>query len=292
MKSALHVVVVAGGSGTRFWPVSRQKRPKQLLDLDGRGPLLAQTFARVRTLGPQSAWWMVVGSAYASACRRCVPKVTSRHVLVEPCGKNTAPAIGLAAAHLEREDPNALLVALASDHHIRDEKAWVAALKKAAAAAARGSIATVGLTPTRAETGFGYIQRGEPVADLPGAYRVARFREKPDAPTARQYLAAGDHYWNASVFVMQPRVFLAELTRQKPAMAKSLRKIQEAIGTRRYQRVLEASYAEMESISIDYAVMEHAQSVTVVPADCGWSDVEAGRRSARCGEPTRPAMSS
>jgi len=216
---------------------------------------------------------MVVGSAYAEACRQAVPDIAPGHVLVEPIGKNTAPAIGLAAAHLEREDPEALLVVLASDHHIRNEPAWVEALKKAATAAADGSIATVGLRPTRAETGYGYIQRGEPVGQVAGAWRVARFREKPDTKTAEQFVASGDHFWNASVFVMQPKTYFAELTRQRPAMARSLRKIQEAIGTPNYGRVLGACYAEMESISIDYAVMEHAERVTVVSADCGWSDV-------------------
>jgi mannose-1-phosphate guanylyltransferase len=273
MLDSLHVVVVAGGSGTRFWPLSRKSRPKQLLDLDGRGPLLSQTFSRVRSLAPPSAWWMVVGSAYAQACRDCVPEIPTGQVLVEPFGRNTAPAIGLAAAHLERLFPDALFVALASDHHIRDDAAWAQALKCAAAVAEKGGIATVGLNPTHAETGYGYIQRGDADKDVNGAYRVVRFCEKPDRARAEEFLRSGDYLWNASVFVMRPATFFAELSRQKPLMARAFKRVQSAIGTREYETVLREVYSQLESISIDYAVMEHAQQVTVVPVQCGWSDV-------------------
>jgi mannose-1-phosphate guanylyltransferase len=272
-RPILHAVVIAGGSGTRFWPLSRHARPKQLLDLSGEGPLLRATFKRVESVSPPHAWWMVVGASHADGCRQAAPEVGAAQVLVEPMGRNTAPAIALAAIHLERSDPEAIMAVLPADHHVRDRQAFCAALTGAAQVAARGPIVTLGIRPTHPETGYGYIQMGAADTRGGGAHKVQRFCEKPDLARAEAFLAQGGFVWNAGIFVMRPQTFLAELERQLPETHAAMRKLQDVIGRPDYPRRLEEVYGKIKSISIDYGVMEHAADVAVVPVECGWSDV-------------------
>lgn len=268
----LRAVVLAGGSGTRFWPLSRSHRPKQLLDLSGQGVLLWQTFDRIEPVIVSKQWWMVVGAAHAQGCAEAVPSVSSERVLVEPCARNTAAAIGLAALHLVKEDPDAIMVILPADHHVRDSSAFCAALTLAAQAAARSGIVTLGIKPSRPETGYGYIESGRAGAQ-DGVFEVASFKEKPDSKTAQSYLESGNFLWNAGVFVVRADCILNELENQQSDLYAGLMKLADHIGADDYEAQLQAIYETLPSVSIDYAVMEHAREVSVIPLECGWSDV-------------------
>ncbi|MBT6175977.1 MAG: NTP transferase domain-containing protein [Deltaproteobacteria bacterium] len=268
----LRAVVLAGGSGTRFWPLSRPHRPKQLLDLSGQGILLWQTFDRIQPVVAPKHWWMVVGAAHAQGCHDVVPDVSSERVLVEPCARNTAAAIGLAALHLVHEDPDAMMVILPADHHVRDSAAFCEALDLAARAAAKSGIVTLGIKPSRPETGYGYIEAGKE-SGLDGVFQVSSFKEKPDLKTAQSYLDSGNFLWNAGVFIVRADYILNELKVQQIELHRGLMKIGEHIGTDVYDAQLASIYETLPSVSIDYAVMENAHEVSVIPLECGWSDV-------------------
>ena len=272
--SGVHAVVLAGGSGTRFWPLSRRRRPKQLLPLGGPETLLQQTFARLAPQISADRLWLVVGQAHAEACRTAAAQVSEERVLVEPRARNTAPALALAAVHLMRAHPDAVMLALPADHHVADREAFGRAVARAATLAAQGSIATLGIQATYPATGYGYIARGERLAGETEAYALTRFCEKPDAQTAARLLARGGYDWNAGIFALQPAVYLHELRRQLPAVFDAMQRVGEAIGTAAYPEVLAAAYAHLESISIDHGIMEHARTpAAVVPVACGWSDL-------------------
>jgi mannose-1-phosphate guanylyltransferase/mannose-6-phosphate isomerase len=282
----VHIVVMAGGSGTRFWPVSRREHPKQLLRLGGGDTLLAQTFARVTALAPPAQWWMVVGAHHADACADAVPNLPREHVLVEPEAKNTAAAIALAAMAVRRSDPNAVMVVLPADHFVRDSDSLVAALEKATEIAERDVIVTLGIEPTYPETGYGYIKRGSEDPSVKGAYAVQAFVEKPNAERAVQLLLGKDHYWNAGMFVMRPVVVEDEIKRSLPDLDTAMRRIEDAvphgnIGSLRGRAgdfsdataIVKEAYRSLKSVSIDHGVMEKARAIAVVPVSCGWSDI-------------------
>lgn len=256
-------IVMAGGVGSRFWPVSRRARPKQLLDLFGDGPMLRVTVERVAPIVPLERTLVVTSELLRAAVSEALPELPSDNLLCEPCGRNTAPAVGWAAAVIRRRDPDALLMVLPADQHIADVPAYQATCRRAIAAAADGAIATLGIPPTRPETGYGYILRGEERAE--GVYAVDAFKEKPDADTALAYLADGRYAWNAGIFFMPAALFLAELARFEPELAAAL----EVMGDADVDRV----YPTLEKISVDYAVMERSDAVVVVPGRFGWSDV-------------------
>ena len=216
---------------------------------------------------------MVVGDEHAAACRKAVKDVPPEHVLVEPLAKNTAPAIALAAIHLAHEDPEALMVVLPADHTVRDPAAFCEALRRAVALAAHGPIVTLGITPTYAETGYGYIERGAADARVEGSFAVKRFVEKPDPVRAQAFLARGGFSWNAGIYVMRPFAYLKELERQLPETHAAIQRVAPLIGKARYAEILKRAYAEIGAISIDKGVMEGASEVAVTPVDCGWSDV-------------------
>jgi mannose-1-phosphate guanylyltransferase len=270
----LRIVVLSGGAGTRFWPVSRRRRPKQLVRLGGAGSLLRGTLERVRQLSPPSAWWLVAGRDHAEACRAEVPEVPAGQVLVEPVGRNTAAAIGLAAVHLVRRDIDAVMAILPADHSVARPEELCRALSLAREVAlATPVIVTLGVKPDRPETAYGYIEAGAALPGRAGAFQVERFREKPDLETAKALLDRGGHSWNAGIFVMRARAYLDEVARHLPEVASRLQRIAGAIGTDRYDATLAEAYDTMPNVSIDYGVMEKAREVAVVPVDCGWSDV-------------------
>lgn len=255
---SLHSVILAGGSGTRFWPLSRAQRPKQFLALATDRTLIADTFARVEPLCGAAQVWVVCGKDHAARVREALPRLPEKHLIVEPAAKNTAPAIALACAAALREDPDATLVVLPSDHHVAKPEAFREALALAASACQKGDLLTLGIRPTRPETGYGYLRRGAPRGD--GTYAVEAFVEKPDAATAQKYLQDPAYSWNAGIFVFRAEAMMEALRRHQPRIVASL-----------------DDFSKMPSISIDYGVMEPESQTTrriaLVPGDFGWSDV-------------------
>lgn len=267
MFSHVWSVLLAGGVGSRFWPVSRAARPKQLLDLFGEGPMLRATLARALPLAPPERSIVVTSQALAPTVRALLPEVPGELVLAEPSGKNTAPAIAWAARVALERDPDAVLMVLPADHHIADVPAFRAACERALTLA-KDRLVTIGIVPTHPETGYGYIQRGAPLDG--DAFAVRAFVEKPDLPTAATYLAGGEHLWNAGMFFMSARLYLGELAAHRPALAAVL---DEAASASDVLRI----WPRLESISVDYAVMERSARIAVVPGSFGWSDVGSWR---------------
>ncbi|HET8542101.1 MAG TPA: mannose-1-phosphate guanylyltransferase [Anaeromyxobacter sp.] len=277
----IYPVVMAGGSGTRFWPLSRKDRPKQFLPLAGDAPLLAATVARLPPLAKARETYVVCGPAHATAARRMLPELPAGNFIVEPCARNTAPCVGLAALHVAAREPRGVIAMLPADHHIAKPKAFRDALAAAAALAASGSIATIGIHPSRPETGYGYLKvgprlagrgRGRGKASGP-AHKVERFVEKPDVVTAARYLADGGYLWNSGIFVFRADVILDEIGRAMPVLGEQLDVIGQSLGTPAYAKTLKRVFPDCPSISIDYGVMEKSKRIVVVPATFGWSDV-------------------
>lgn len=270
----VHLVVLAGGAGTRFWPASRASRPKQLLPLAGPEPLIRRTALRLLEL---SAWERVLvagGRAAEAGTRALLPEVPPENVLVEPVPRNTAPCIGWAAARIARSDPDALVVVVPSDQHVVDVEGYRAAVRAALADAAEGHIVTIGIPPTRPETGFGYIELGGPVeAGPPRAVDARRFVEKPSRERAEEMLATGRFVWNAGMFVFRARDMLAALRAHLPALADGLARFDAAAREGREAEVVLAEFGALPSISVDHGVMEKLPALRVVPADVGWSDL-------------------
>ncbi|MHB1846061.1 MAG: mannose-1-phosphate guanylyltransferase [Deltaproteobacteria bacterium] len=267
----LFPLILAGGSGTRFWPLSREARPKQLLPLAGKRPLIADTFERLRGLAPPRDVSVVCGAAHARAVRRALPRLLPANVMVEPAARNTAPCIGWAALRVRERDPKGVLIVLPSDHHVADAPGFREVLRRCASVAAEGPFCTVGIRPTHPETGYGYLRLGAELA--PGVRGVAAFVEKPDLARAQAYVAGGDHLWNGGIFAFRVDVLLREIERQLPKLWAVLRRLAPAIGTSREGAAVRRHFPKAPSISIDYGVMEKAERVAVVPADVGWSDL-------------------
>lgn len=274
----LHAIVMAGGSGTRFWPASRAALPKQLLPLAGERTLLQDTVARLDGLVPPDRILVVTSARLLDAARHQLPEVAESGLVGEPCKRDTAPCVGLAALLVSRHDADATMAVMPSDHVIRPVAAFQAAIRQAAALVESrpGRLVTFGIRPTYAAEGFGYIQQGEPLAvgpdDAP-AHAVARFREKPPASVARDYLAAGTYLWNAGIFVWKAKTILAALAERQPETLQRLERIAAAWDTPHRDDVFAAEFAAIRGISIDYAVLEHAADVAVIEAPFTWDDL-------------------
>jgi mannose-1-phosphate guanylyltransferase len=265
-------VIMAGGVGARFWPSSRAARPKQLLDLTGSGTtMIAATLARLAPEIPAERVLVVTGRATAVAVRKALPTVPRENILAEPVGRNTAPCIGWAALHARRRDPDAVLAVLPSDHLVRKPEEFHAGLRKAVGAAREGALVTCGIAPDRPETGFGYIELGEPISD--GVCRVVRFVEKPDLETAKGYVASGRFAWNSGMFFFSAARVLDEIARQMPELKRGLEEIDAGIAAGDERAVVERVFPKLPAQSIDYGVMERAAGIACVPLDIGWSDL-------------------
>ena len=270
-RARVWAVIMAGGAGTRFWPASRQRRPKQLLPLGGGDePLLAATVRRLAPLVTEERVVVVTGEHLADATARAVPGVPRAQILCEPAPRNTAPCIAWASATIARLDPDAVVMVLPSDHFITDEPAFRAVLERAVASAERGRVTTIGIVPTRAETGYGYIELGDALDDAPGARAVARFVEKPDRARAEQFLAGKKHLWNAGMFFFRAREMKDLVARHLPDLAAGIATIDASPAD---VDVLRAVFPKLPSISIDHGVMEKASGLAVVPGEFGWNDV-------------------
>jgi mannose-1-phosphate guanylyltransferase len=284
---AAHAIILAGGRGTRFWPRSRTRTPKQLLNIVGDDTMLEQTASRLAPLFPPSRQWVVTNTDQAAAVRKQMPRVPASHILAEPVGRNTAAAIGLAAAHLLHagmgKENDALMAVLPADHYIAKPAAYLKIVRAALHVAhAAGSLVVLGIPPSRPETGYGYIERHRSKAvDADGVpvYAVRQFTEKPELARARKYVAAGRYYWNAGMFFWRVSTFLGNLEKFLPDTHDALMRLAAEIGTARYARMLARIYPKLENISVDYAILEPvtrrvaAPSVFVLPAEVGWSDI-------------------
>ena len=277
--SRFWAVIPAGGAGTRLWPLSRAARPKFLLQLLGERSLLQQTVDRLAPLAPPERTLIVCGPSHAAAVARQIPDLPESNILVEPSPSGSGPAIALAAAWIARRDPNAVMGSFAADHVVNDESAFVHAVRTAIVAAGSGDLLTIGLTPTRPETGYGYVERTDDLlVSTPdgSAYRATRFHEKPDAARAADYLASGRYLWNASMFVWRVDALLAGVERWQPELHAGVSRIAAAWGEPEQEQVTAEVWAGLAASTIDEGVLEPAAAagqVAVVPAELGWSDV-------------------
>src|SRR5580704_7572106 len=278
-KTNFHPVILAGGRGTRFWPLSRQRRAKQLLALDGKQTMIQQTVARLLPLASPARFWVITNEHLRRGCSRQLPRLSRRQILAEPVGRNTAPAIGLAAFILMNTDPDAVIGLFPSDHVIGDEKRYRDVLKHGIEIAAAGeNIVVLGILPTRPETGYGYIEAG--LLFEGAALRVRRFTEKPDAVRAAEFVKAGNYFWNSGMFLWSARTLADALLEHLPKTASWLQQIAATFGTRKFDATFARLYPKCENISIDYAVLEprsgkgeQNSNIICLPADFGWNDL-------------------
>ena len=272
-------VILAGGRGTRFWPLSRKKHAKQLLALDGKDTMIQQTVARLLPLAPPHQFWIITNRDLRPAILKQLPKLMKAQILAEPAGRNTAPAIGLAAFLLLRENPDAVIGMFPSDHVIADEKSYRATIERGAKIASAGeNIVVLGIRPTRAETGYGYIETGR--ISSGEALPVRRFTEKPDAEKAAGFVAAGNYFWNSGMFLWSARTLANAMREHLPKTASLLEEMATVFGTRKFARTFRRLYPKCENISIDYAVLEprsakgeRTSNIFCLPADFGWNDL-------------------
>jgi mannose-1-phosphate guanylyltransferase len=275
----LHAVIMAGGSGTRFWPESRSLRPKQLLRLVGERTMIQSTVDRLGELVPSERVLIVTGAQLVDEIWNQLPQLPAKAILGEPCRRDTAPCIGLAALAIVRDDPEGVMAVMPSDHVIRPEEDFRSAIAAAAELVEQNPdrIVTFGICPTYAAESFGYIERGEPldspVTGAASVYHVKRFKEKPKAEAAREYLAAGTFYWNSGIFIWKAATILRAIEHRQPQMYSRLATIAQAMESPRFEQVLAREFEAIEPISIDYAVMEHARDVLVIEAPFSWDDV-------------------
>ena len=272
-------VIMAGGVGSRFWPRSREKSPKQLLEIVSKGTMIQNTVKRIESVIDPKHTIIVTNKLQKAAIVKQLPHIAAENIIVEPLGRNTAPAIGLAAAFIRRTDPEAVMVVLPADHIMQDEAEFHRVLNLAIWVAYESKrLITIGIHPTRPETGYGYIQviddedRSNPYFER-GVFRVKTFAEKPNLETAKQFLESGDFLWNSGMFIWRVDAIMREIEHLLPEMAQEMKKVEDALDSDKYDHVLETAYRTIRAISIDYGVMEKAHDVLVLRGNFGWSDV-------------------
>jgi mannose-1-phosphate guanylyltransferase len=273
----VYAVIMAGGSGTRFWPKSTKSLPKQFLNLFGEGTMIQNTAKRIEPIIPQERIMVVTNQSYVPIVKEQLPKVPADNIVGEPVAKNTAPCVAIAAELLQKKDPDAVMVVLPADHHITDPDRFMDILRTAVAKAESGNhLVTIGITPDRAETGFGYIH-----GDLANSEQlegnalnpVQAFTEKPNVKKAEEFLASGEYFWNSGMFVWKASTVLKEIENHLPEMYAELEVASRELYTGMHQASISDFYHACESISIDYGIMERSDSVFVVPGEFGWNDV-------------------
>jgi mannose-1-phosphate guanylyltransferase len=279
MASKFYPVILAGGRGTRFWPLSRKKRAKQLLALDGKQTMIQQTLARLLPMTPAKQSWIITNNDLRPEILRQLPRLRKEQVVAEPVGRNTAPAIGLAAFILRRTDPEAVIGLFPSDHVIANAQRFREVLTEGIEVAASGeNIVVLGIQPTRPETGYGYIETGSLAAG--NAFHVQRFTEKPNAEKAAEFLRSGNYFWNSGMFLWSAKTLANALIEHLPKTAPLLEEIAAAFGTSKFAAAFKRIYPKCENISVDYAILEprsakgeQGSSIFCLRADFGWNDL-------------------
>ncbi|MFH1139799.1 MAG: mannose-1-phosphate guanylyltransferase [Pseudomonadota bacterium] len=272
----LYVVIMAGGRGARFWPVSTKERPKQFLPIVGPEPMIVKTFLRVSPLVPIERIFVVAGSSHFQGIKEALPGLPDSNILIEPVGRNTAACIGFAAQVLGSLDPEAVMLVLPADHVIDREDLFRAlVIQGLDIIDARDALVTFGITPDRPETGYGYIEVSEPNQQSSPVLSVVSFREKPDLDSAKLYLSEKRFFWNSGMFIWKSRLILQWIERLLPELSRGLNSLVEHFGKASFDDAIKSIYPSLPSVSIDYGVMEKADGVLVLPADIGWNDVGA-----------------
>jgi mannose-1-phosphate guanylyltransferase len=267
---------MAGGRGERFWPLSRTAFPKQFLSLVGEKTMLQQTVERLEGIVETKDVYVVAGEEFKGIIRQQLPNLPDENIVIEPFGRDTAAAIGLATVFVKRKNPNDVMIVLPADHFIRDLSRFKEIILGAIETAALGGdVVTLGITPNRPETGYGYIRSGGVVRSLPGleARKVRHFAEKPDYDTAVRFISDGDYLWNSGMFVWRVDLIDALIKKHTPELAIGLHLIENALGTPEYEQILKEIYQDLPRISVDYGIMEKAERVLVIPSDFGWDDL-------------------
>lgn len=271
----LYALIMAGGGGTRLWPLSRKSRPKQMLPLVEDRTMFEVSVERLDPLIPPERIFVVTGREQVEQLIACAPQVPKENFVVEPFGRDSGPAAALGIMHIRQRDPNAVIAILGADYHIADTAKFQRVLTSAGELAEQHYIVTLGVSPAYPSTGFGYIKRGEPLCTLCEfqAYLSEGFTEKPDSQTAVEFVLSGLYSWNSGMFICTADQIVSELTRQQPVMSAQFEEIARCIGTPCYDETISRIWPEIQRISLDYAVMEKAERMAVIPVDMGWSDI-------------------
>jgi len=272
----MYAVIMAGGRGARFWPRSREKKPKHLLDILSEKTIIQETVDRIKQLIPPDNILVVTGKKHASTLIKQLPEIPSRNIIIEPEGRNTAACIGFAALHICKMVPDDIMVVLPSDHAINDSQKFIDIIAAAAKVAAReDGLVTIGIKPSSIQTGFGYIEQANSFKHIAGeeVFHVKSIREKPDFQQAKEFVQSGNFYWNSGMFIWKASIILKQIGRLLPDLYAGLMRINEALGSPREAVIVPRVYKKLASISIDYGVMEKVDNVFMIQGDFGWSDV-------------------
>lgn len=272
----MYAVIMAGGKGTRFWPKSRERMPKHLLDIVSERTIIQETIDRILPLIPAENILIVTGLSHADELMKQAPQIPEENIIIEPVGRNTAPCIGLAALHIKRKSPDAVMVVLPADHLINDAAQFRHLLSIAAEMAGCGDcLLTIGIKPTSPETGYGYIEQGALNATVKGEdiYEVKSVREKPALEQAKAFLEKGGFYWNSGMFIWRVDAILRAIEQWLPDIHEGLLRIEKSIGTDREKEIVDRVYRDIKPVSIDYGVMEKADNVLLIRGAFGWSDM-------------------
>ena len=268
-------VIMAGGSGTRFWPLSRRLKPKQFLDITGNEPMIVETYKRISDLIKDEHICIILGKEHLEEAKRLF-EGKAVQIIAEPFGRNTAPCIALGALYAMHKGVNEPISFLPADHYIANKNAFLESLKIAEKVATSGGIVTLGIVPVRPETGYGYIRRDKDLTKVDGkeVYKVREFVEKPDLETAQKYLQSGEYYWNAGIFVATPETIIKETKKCLPELYEALINLKDKFEEKDFELILRKAYERAPNISFDYGIMEKTEvDVYVIPTECGWSDV-------------------
>ncbi len=270
----LHAVIMAGGKGERFWPLSRERRPKQFLRLVGKKTMLAATADRLRPLVPPGRTWVITNRLQLAGTKKLLPRLASEKIVAEPAGRNTAPCAVLAAFLVSREDPEAVMALLPADHLIAPKSKFQATIRAAGEVVKNGGLATIGIKPSYPATGYGYIKAGKEIRRRSGTvfHRVERFVEKPPPARARSFLRSGKYYWNSGIFVWSAAAFLESAGKHLPLIYRKLLPAAK-LGKTRLKKFLDEVYPKLPSISIDHGIMEKTRQALVAPAGFDWDDI-------------------